>query len=115
MPVVNGKIYIKNDPGGIRDTIVYVRLLDTSKADASSIKITEVIYKQVNLRDLFTKGLQFHLYVDKIDSSLRYEINVLADLDKDGKMGKGDYITKQAYPVLTKGYPEYVEVEVSLI
>ena len=45
--------------------------------------------------------------------SRRYEVSVLVDLDGDGKTGKGDYINKQSYPVLTKGFPDFAEVIVS--
>ena len=115
MLTVTGKIFIKDDPGAIQEGSVYVQLLDTSRADAASVKVTETVYHQVKLQDLFTNGRQFQLQVGEINPRRRYEINLLVDLDGDGKMGKGDYISKQAYPVLTKGYPDYVEVEVSKI
>lgn len=115
MLTVTGKIFLKDDPAVIQEGHVYVQLLDTSRADAASVKVTETVYPQVKLQDLFSNGLQFQLQIDEIDPRRRYEINVLVDLDGDGKMGKGDYISMQAYPVLTKGYPDYVEVEVSKI
>ena len=115
MATVTGKIFLKEDPGINQDVSVYVQLLDTSRADAASVKVAEAFYDLVKLRDLFTNGLQFQLQVEGIDTRRRYEVNALIDLDHDGKMGKGDYISKQAYPVLTKGYPNYVEVEVSEI
>ena len=114
MLLVTGKVFLKEDPGIDQDVSAYVQLLDTSRADAASVKVAETVY-QVKLQDFFTNGLQFQLQVDEIDPRRRYEVNALVDLDKDGKMGKGDYISKQAYPVLTKGYPDYVEMEVSEI
>lgn len=115
MPIVRGKIFIKEDPGAKFDGVLYVRILDTSRADASSEKVNEMIFPKINLQDLFLKGKQFKLQLDEIDNSKRYEVSVLLDFDGDGKRGKGDYITKKAYPVLTRGYPDYVEVEISII
>ena len=115
MPVVTGKVFLKDDPGKSCKANVYVRLLDTGRADASSVKVTETIYEKVDLSGIFKNGMPFRLQTDETDPKRRYEISVLVDLDGDGKKGKGDYITMQAYPVLTRGYPDHVEVTVKKI
>ena len=33
-------------------------------------------------------------------------------IDKPGEVSVGDYISTSAYPVLTRGHPEYVEIHV---
>ena len=115
MVLLTGKVFITEKPESDQDVCVFIRLLDTSLADVSSNKVGEVVYEQVKLSNLFTSGLPFQMKVDKVDPHLRYTLSVLVDLDKDGKKGKGDYIVKQSYPVLTKGAPDYVEVVVSKI
>jgi hypothetical protein len=40
---------------------------------------------------------------------------VLVDLDGDGKISKGDYISMQSYPVLTFGSPSEVTIEVKQV
>jgi len=114
MPQVKGRIFLRESSGAGSAVTVFVRLIDTGKMDIRSVKIAEMVYES-NLQELEKNGLPFVLNIDDIDVSKRVEISVLADVDGDGKAGKGDYISKQAYPVLTKGYPDYVEVEVLVI
>jgi hypothetical protein len=115
MHIVQGKIFLKENPDQDQEVSVYIRVLDTSRADAASVKVKETVLHLVQFSDIYMNGYPFKLQIDKIDPRRRYEVDVLIDLDNDGKTGKGDYISKQAYPVLTKGYPEYVEVEVSIV
>jgi uncharacterized lipoprotein YbaY len=112
MALLRGKVLINEEPEADQEVCVFIRLLDTSRADLSSIKVGEVVYEQIRLTDLFSTGLPFQMKIDKVDPHLRYTLSVLVDLDKDGKKGKGDYISKQSYPVLTKGHSDYVEVVV---
>jgi uncharacterized lipoprotein YbaY len=115
MPEISGKIYLKENPALNQPVEVIVKLADTSKADLAATIISKEVYSEVDLFGLLGDGMSFQLTVDQVDPVRRYEISVLVDLDGDGRKGKGDYISKQAYPVLTKGYPQYVEVEVSII
>ena len=115
MALLTGKVFITEEPEADQEVSVFIRLLDTSLSDVSSIQVGEVVYKQVKLTHLFSLGFPFQMKVDTLHPHLRYTVSVLVDLDKDGKKGKGDYISKQSYPVLTKGYPNYVEVVVSKI
>ena len=114
MPDIKGKIFLLQAPKEDTLVIVYVRLIENSKIDLPSVKIAESIYNS-NLQILFRKGLSFLVNIDHISLNKRYEISVLVDVDEDGKTGKGDYINKQSYPVLTMGCSDYVEIEVSLI
>ncbi len=112
MHTVKGKIFLKEYPDFNQEVSVYIRLMDTGRADAASLKVFESVNHLVRFRDICKNGYPFQFQTDKIDPRRRYEIEVLVDMDNDGKTGKGDYISKQAYPVLTKGYPDYVEVEI---
>ena len=40
---------------------------------------------------------------------------MLVDVDGDGKVSVGDYISMQSYPVLTFGYPREVTIEVKKV
>jgi hypothetical protein len=46
------------------------------------------------------------------DMRARYQVRVHVDVDKDGKVSRGDYITTESYPVLTFGHPSRVRVRV---
>ena len=115
MVCLTGKVIINEKPDADQEVCVFIRLFDTSLADVPSKKVGEVVYDQVALASIFSLGLPFEMKMDTIDPHLRYTIRVLVDLDKDGKKGKGDYISKQSYPVLTKGAPDSIEVVVSKI
>ena len=39
-------------------------------------------------------------------------IRVHIDVDRDGRVSRGDYITMESYPVLTWGHPDRVTVRV---
>ena len=115
MPFVSGKVIIKEKPVKEQTGIIYIRLIDASKIDVSSIKVKEIVDTDISVIAVYEKGFSFRMEIDDINPKVRYEIAVFIDLEKSGKKSKGDYITKQSYPVLTKGYPDYVEVEVSVI
>jgi hypothetical protein len=46
------------------------------------------------------------------DNLARYTVRVLVDVDGDGRIGSGDYLNTESYPVLTRGYPDRVVIRV---
>jgi hypothetical protein len=42
-------------------------------------------------------------------------VRVHVDLDKDGEVSVGDYISMESHPVLTYGHPDHVEVAVQKV
>jgi hypothetical protein len=61
------------------------------------------------------EGMHFCIPVEEVDARARYEVSVLVDLDGDGQKGVGDYISVSAYPVLTHGHPDSVDILVRRI
>ena len=57
----------------------------------------------------------FNLKVDKWEPSEDYIVRAHLDLDGSGKVKKGDYITTQAYPVLTRGYGDNVSLQLKKV
>lgn len=41
----------------------------------------------------------------------RYQVRALVDLDGDGQLGRGDWMTVQSYPVMTFGNGDNVDLE----
>jgi hypothetical protein len=70
----------------------------------------EIILYDVWLDQVEEDGIDFCLWAREVDARARYEIGVLIDMDGDGRKGVGDYLNTVAYPVLTGGSPNYVEV-----
>ena len=99
----------RSEPG---PATVYVKLRDTSRIDARALTVDEVVLHGVDLNEVQRAGLASRLSAAEVDPRARYEVGVLVDLDGDGRPSVGDYINVRSYPVLTRGFPDHVEVEV---
>ena len=91
---------------------IYVRLLNTSMADAPSAVVAEQVIDHIASS---VSKLVFRLEPDSIEERDTYIVSVLVDVDGDGKISKGDYISMQSYPVLTFGAPSEVTIEVKQV
>jgi hypothetical protein len=115
MRVVTGKVLFDRWRGEPGPATVYVRLLDTSRIDVAARRVDEVILHDVRLDRVQDDGIPFSVSAAELDSRARYQVSVLVDLDGDGRTSRGDYRSTQAYPVLTRGHPDEVEVHVQPI
>lgn len=112
MHVVSGKILLDEWQGEPGPATVVMRLLDTSRMDVAAWRVDEVVLRDVRLDEVRDEGITFRLTAHEVDPRARYEVNVLVDLDGDSRAGVGDYLNTQSYPVLTRGFPTWVEVHV---
>jgi uncharacterized lipoprotein YbaY len=110
-PVVKGEIKFAGKPDVPASAKIYVRLLNTSLADAPSNIVAEQVID--HLRN--DEKIAFRLEPDSINERDSYTVSVLVDVDGDGKISKGDYISMQSYPVLTFGSPTEVTIEVKRV
>ena len=110
-PVVKGEIRFAGKPDLPASAKAYVRLRNTSLSDAASAVVAEQVIDQLS------KGgtIAFILEPNSIDERDTYSVSVLVDVDGDGKVSVGDYISMQSYPVLTFGYPREVTIEVKKV
>lgn len=110
MGLVTGRILLDGWQGESGPATVYVRLLDTSRADAPAVKVSTLTLKEVALDVMEQKGIDFALDITGVDPHAYYTVFVLVDLNGDGQSSRGDYQSMQAYPVLTHGHGNWVEV-----
>jgi hypothetical protein len=115
MGCVTGRILLEGWQGESGPATVYVRLLDTSRADASAITVCTLTIRDVALALMVQEGIGFSLDVPAVDPRVTYTVSVLVDLDGDGQSSRGDYRSMQTYPVLTRGYGNRVEVNAERI
>lgn len=118
--VVTGKIIFDNISKPFKNAILTVKLDDVSKQDAPSETIAEQTIKNLDIteKEVKTKEypqIDFTLHGSISNSKGLYIVSVLLDVDRDGRMGVGDYITMEFYPVLTRGNPKFVKVHVKEI
>ncbi len=107
---VSGEILFARKPALPGDTKVYVRLLDTSSADAPAQLIAEKVLTGMWQKANAGEPIPFSLTAAKGDERSSYTIAVLVDVDADGKTSRGDFISMQSYPVHTFGNPDWVSV-----
>jgi hypothetical protein len=90
---------------------VRVLVEDTTRADAAATVVAQSV--EPLTRPLAAgERLAFSLTVPEVDEHARYNVRVHVDRSGSGEVSPGDRITTRAYPVLTQGAGDHVDVEV---
>ena len=97
------------DPGA---AVVYVRVEETSMADAPARVVGESV---LSLAELPGRALSFAVPVATWDDRADYSVRVHVDRDQDGRVSTGDYISAMSHPVLTHGHGDTVSVPVTAV
>ena len=110
-PLLTGDVVIEAGRAfsGARMRII---LEDVSRVDAASVGVAEQIIDSVSYDPTDGASLAFSLHGEVPDDRANYAVRVHIDVDRDGRVSRGDYITMESYPVLTQGHPERVIVRV---
>ena len=110
MVAVTGHILMEGWQGEPGPATVFVQVLDTSRANAHAVTVSTHTIRDVALDLMERDGIDFSLDIPAVDPRTRYTVSVLVDLDGDGQSSPGDYRSMQAYPVLTYGHGNRVDV-----
>jgi uncharacterized lipoprotein YbaY len=94
--LARGSVTIDADLSGLRDARVYVRLEDTSRADASSRIVAEQTLSGAAL--IQGSPLRFELR-GALPGGSQCTLRVHVDVDGDGQVSPGDYVSTESYPV----------------
>jgi len=118
--IVTGHIVLDENVKSFSGATVYVSLEDVTMQDTGSKLITQQVIKDVSYYysdydDIACnqKKIGFELFSDITDFRGLYSIRVHIDVDNNGKISLGDYISMESCPVITYGYPKndvYVHV-----
>lgn len=111
-PIVSGEILFPNDSFLQDSAVGYIHLLDVSLADAPSFIVAEEVIEDIAERILKGETIKFALYGEIKNPRASYTVSVHIDLDGDGRVGRGDYINMQSYPVITFGHPNVIKMKV---
>jgi uncharacterized lipoprotein YbaY len=114
-PLVTGEILLPDGAVLPQGAIAYVRLLDTSLADAPSTTVAELVIHEVAAKLIGGRSIRFALHGELRDARASYTVSVHIDVDMDGRVSVGDYISMQSYPVITFGYPDHIEVKTARV
>jgi uncharacterized lipoprotein YbaY len=106
-----GTIQFKDVRQPAQDVTVYVRVEEASRLDAPASRIAEVVLRGVHV---FPGLPPIPFTIPDVLSvpSGRYLVRVHADVDGDGRVTRGDYISVQSYPVPTSADSDNVAIVV---
>ena len=98
--IVNGTVEFRDVGEPSSDVTVRIRVQDVSHADASATTVAEQVVKGVTIAP-GAPPLRFTVAGVPINPSARYIVRVHADVNGDGVVSRGDYVTTQSYPLQT--------------
>jgi uncharacterized lipoprotein YbaY len=109
--LVSGEVMVEG-ARGLSGARVRVALEDVSRADAPATIIAEELMRDVTYDPTQGRPLPFRLDGEIPDERASYVVRVHVDVDGDGEISQGDFISMESYPVLTHGNPDRVTVRV---
>lgn len=113
--IVSGEIFFEGDIRPFKNATVFVSIEDVSIQDLPSLTISKQVLENVDYDPSKMNKIKFSLPVPIKDLTGWYIVKVLVDIDGDGEISKGDYITMAYYHVLTHGHPNHVLVRVKQV
>ena len=113
---VTGAVRLPAVSKPFQDAAAHVSVKDVSRMDVSATLIaSQRINVSVSEDDIESgreSRFEFTIQGEITDERNLYVVNVHVDVDGDGKISIGDYITTGLFPVLTRGHPDRVVVHV---
>ena len=110
--LVTGEIVLGEGMDSFSNATVRVRLEDVTYQDVSSEVVAEQVIRGLSHDRGTERRISFALYGPEPDARADYSVSVHVDLQGDGQVQRGDYLSMQSYPVLTFGRPNWVSVRV---
>lgn len=109
--LVTGEITFQGETSTFSGAVLRVRLENTGMMDAPAEIVSEQVTENVSSGD----PLSFQLRGELPDERSQYNVRAHISMDGSADIQKGDYVSKQSYPVLTHGNPNHVQVQVSRV
>ena len=98
-PPIHGVILFAATSQAIQGATVYVRLEDVSRADAAARVVREAVLRDVTYVPGQATPLEWSLEGQALDERGQYAVRVHVDVDGDGHINRGDYISTESYPI----------------
>ena len=109
---VEGKLSLDGFREKFDGATVYIEIHDTSLQDTASILLKRIVLKDVSYdSSLQDSGISFSIPVDfEVIEGPDYTIRASIDVNSNDRQDSGDYGTTINYPVLNRGFKDYVDV-----
>jgi hypothetical protein len=113
--LIRGELLVEGDPFDLSGASVHVQLLDTSRADAASITISQFQVQALARGTTTSDRIPFEFNVDNLDPRGYYILAAHIDINGDGQKSIGDYITMESFPLYTEDPSIYYVIKVRRI
>jgi uncharacterized lipoprotein YbaY len=110
VPLVKGEITFEEAAPPFAGATMYVRLENVIAADIASEAVADYVKRNVAFDPKTSSDLSFAIAGNPPDPRANYAVRVHIDVDGDGKVSEGDFISMQSYPVLTLGHRREVSI-----
>jgi hypothetical protein len=108
---ISGTIRFEDVRQPAEDVTIYVRVEEVSRLDAPASRVVEAVLRGVHVFP-GSRPIPFVIREVLPAQSRRYVVRAHADVDGDGKVSRGDYVSVQSYPVLTTSEADRVDIVV---
>lgn len=114
MLLAKGTILLESSVRPFSGASVYIRLEDVTRIDAASIVIAEQVLRGVRAGE-DVRELDFAIHGDELEPHAHYVVRVHVDVDNDGKVGVGDYVSTASHPVTLNAFSKAITIPVHLV
>ncbi|MGE5401299.1 MAG: hypothetical protein ACM3S2_12910 [Ignavibacteriales bacterium] len=97
--IIEGEIVFREILSSFSCAIAYILLEEVSRADAPSNEISRVVLPGISMDKDDLHPIPFRITYPTPRKQKRYTISVLIDIDGDGRISLGDYITTESYSI----------------
>ncbi len=108
MLLAQGRIVFDEDVD-LEGATIHVRLEDVGRADARAPVIARTVVPSP-VSPASSRGVPFSLEGPPLDPRGQYGLRVHVDLDGDGQVGRGDFVSTTTYPVEAARLPVELSV-----
>lgn len=114
MLLVQGIILFDGDGEPVSDATVYVHLEDVSRADAAARVVAAQVIRGVHAGGAI-RQMEFAIYGEELEPRTHYGVRVHVDVDNDGAVSAGDYVSTASHPVTADLVPVILTIPVHLV
>jgi hypothetical protein len=108
--LVKGNVTFEKAARPFTGATMHVRLERITGADIASETVGAYVKRGIAFDPSTSDDLSFTIAGSRADPRASYVVRVHIDIDGDGEVSKGDFISMQSYPVITFGHPTEVSI-----